>query len=316
MSVYTTVDHAQLVSLLARYAAGDLVDFHGIADGIENTNYFVTTTQGRFVLTVFEEISATQLPYFLDLMAYLAERGIPSPHPIADRTKQYLQQINGKPAALVQRLDGHSVMVPDDAQAAAIGTAMGSMHKATNEYSIHWPGERGAAWHEKTAKAVMPHLTAADQHLLKAEIAFQRTAGLNLVPQRVIHADLFRDNALFSGTTLTGIIDFYYAHSGAFIYDLAVTVADWCHVPTDAFDLVKAAALLQAYCRERQPTNQEIALWIPALRAAGLRFWLSRLKDLHFPKAGEITHIKDPEPFKRVILDSQTYGTALQNLWK
>lgn len=302
MSVYTRIERHELEEFLCNYALGELVDFSGISAGIENTNYFVTTTHGEFVLTLFETMDAHELPYFLDLMAHLAEHGVPSAHPRADLQGRYLRRLNGKPAALVQRLCGANVDRPTPAQCAALGQALGHLHSAGLAFTGRRAHARGPAWREQTAHKVLPRLSRADAELVQTELQFQAQVRMDDLPQGVIHADLFRDNALFVGDTLTGIIDFYYACNDALLYDLAVTVNDWCSLPDGALQETALQPLLSHYQRQRPLHVREYDAWPALLRAAALRFWLSRLHDLHFPRRGEITHIKDPDVFKRILL--------------
>ncbi|MEW6353219.1 MAG: homoserine kinase [Pseudomonadota bacterium] len=302
MSVYTRIEPHELEEFLRNYAQGDLIDYAGISAGIENTNYFVTTTQGRFVLTLFETMNARELPYFLDLMAHLAEHGVPSAHPVADRQGHYLQTLKNKPAALVQRLSGGAVEHPSPAQCAALGAALGHLHVAGLSFTGQRANDRGPAWWKTTAVKVLPFLSDADAELLSAELHFQAQARRSELPRGVIHADLFRDNALFTGDTLTGIIDFYYACNDVLLYDVAVTVNDWCSTPDGALNDAALRSLLSAYQRQRAFHDDEHRAWPLMLRAAALRFWLSRLHDLHFPRKGEITHTKDPDVFKRILL--------------
>ena len=312
MSVYTRVERNDLEEFLRHYPLGTLVNFEGIRAGIENTNYFVTTTAtsgappAQFVLTLFEQLKYDELPYFLDLMAFLAEHGIPSAHPVADHQQHYLRVLHGKPAALVQRLSGASTEHPTIAQCRALGDALGRMHVAGQTYPSQRTNTRGLPWWQDTMHKVLPHLTAKDAALLQEEVRFQTafhaTPSTITLPRGVIHADLFRDNALFVGDTLTGIIDFYYACNDILLYDVAVTVNDWCSMPNGALNDALTPALLQAYQHQRPFSTTEHDAWPVMLRAAALRFWLSRLQDLHFPRAGEITHTKDPEAFKRILV--------------
>ncbi len=301
MSVYTTIERDELVDFLRRFELGELVDFAGISAGIENTNYFVTTTSGEYVLTIFEELTAGELPFFLDLMAFLAEHGVPSAHPLADRQGRYLQTLKDKPAALVQRLRGHNIETPAPAHCAAIGGALGTMHRQIGAFEGRRPNPRGPAWRRETAKRVLPRLGEAEAALLRAELDFEARFRLDDLPRGVIHADLFRDNALFEGEELTGIIDFYYACEDALLYDLAVTVNDWCTREDGELDETRVTAMLAAYAAERPFTALEAGAWPVALRAAALRFWLSRLQDKLFPRGGAITHIKDPAYFQRIL---------------
>lgn len=303
MSVYTVIERHELEAFLADYEVGALRSFSGITAGIENTNYFVTTEAGDYVLTLFEFTPAAELPFFLALMAHLAEHGVPSAHPLADRGGRFLRELKGRPAALVMRLAGASVAHPQVGHCRAIGEAMARMHLATLDFTAHRDNDRGPAWRAEVASLVAPRLDEEDRRLLGSAIEEFREDCFAALPGGVIHADLFRDNALFHAGRLTGLIDFYYAHSGAFVYDLAVAVADWCFDDDKrVFKPALAGALLGAYDEVRPLLKAEREAWGAALRACGLRFWLSRLKDQHFPRDGALTHIKDPQAFKRVLL--------------
>ncbi|WP_126452151.1 homoserine kinase [Sulfuriflexus mobilis] len=301
MSVYTLIEQDELEAFLQNYNVGTLTDFHGITAGIENTNYFVTTSNGRYVLTIFEQLSADELPYFLDLMAFLAEHEVPSAHPVADRNGHYLRQLKDKPAALVDRLNGAGVEQPNVAQCRALGAALGRLHAVGHQFTGRRENVRGPHWWHETAKALHGHLSSSERDLLDSELAFQDSHRHDELPTGVIHADLFRDNALFVGDELTGIIDFYYACNDVLIYDLAVTVNDWCSNGDGSLDAKRLAAMLGSYTSQRPLNDAEKSAWPVMLRAAALRFWLSRLLDKHFPKEGELTHIKDPEAFRRIL---------------
>lgn len=301
MSVYTIVERHQLKSFLHTYNVGQLVNYQGISAGIENTNYFVTTTQGEFVLTLFEQLSAEELPYFLELMAYLSERGVPSAHPIANREQQYLSELNQRPTVLVERLRGEGVMIPSLAQCRALGHALGNFHAVSPQFPFHRINPCGPSWWHKVAQRLFPCLPEEDATLLQAELDFQSQYKNVELPYGVIHADLFRDNALFEQNKLSGIIDFYYACNDVLLYDVAVTINDWCSLPNGHLDEKRVQAILDTYRQQREFTPIEIQAFPTLLRAAALRFWLSRLQDLHFPRAGEITHIKDPNVFKNIL---------------
>lgn len=301
MSVYTRVEQNELEAFLQHYQVGQLVQFEGITAGIENTNYFVTTSVGEYVLTLFESLTHDELPYFLELMAHLAEHQVPSAHPMPDEQNQYLRNLKNKPAALVQRLQGRGVEVPTVAQCAALGKALGHLHVVGQEFKGHRENRRGPHWWFTTSNEVMPKLSAAEQTLLQSELEFQQQHRHDSLPVGIIHADLFRDNALFVDDALTGIIDFYYACNDVLLYDVAVTVNDWCSNEDASFDKTRLEAFLNAYVTERQFTRDEKLAWPVMLRAAALRFWLSRLKDKHFPREGEITHIKNPKIFESIL---------------
>lgn len=314
MSVYTEVSPRELSAFLDDYALGTLRRHEGISAGIENTNYFVSTTEGEFVLTLFEFTPAADLPFFLDLMAHLAERGVPSAHPLANRAGRYLSRLNDRPAALVRRLRGKSLEAPDPSHCRAIGAALARLHAAAADFPAQRGNDRGPEWRDEAATRLTGRLSREDAALLEWAIAEQRGAGGDALPGGVIHADLFRDNALFEGERVSGIIDFYYACNGPHVYDLAVTVADWCFDADGTFDPARAAALLEGYHAVRPLLPAERDAWAESLRAAGLRFWLSRLLDLHFPRAGALTHVKEPTPFRHVLVAARD-EVAVNAVW-
>jgi len=302
MAVYTALSDTDLEDFLARYRVGTLVDFTGIRDGVENSNFFVTTSDDEYVLTIFEKHDAGEVPYFLNLTAHLAEHGVPCAHPIADRDGAYLQHLYEKPAALIERLPGRTLDQPKPAQCEAVGEALAKMHVAGESFDEAHPNVRGPAWWFAAARELGDRLPAEDRAILDGELRFQASQrGLEL-PRGTIHADLFCDNVLFEGDRLAGMIDFYYACDDCLLYDVAITANDWCTGPDGAFDAERLEALLTAYHRLRPFTGAEDAAWDTMLRAGALRFWLSRLLDLHFPRPAEVPHVKDPDEYRRVLL--------------
>jgi homoserine kinase type II len=301
MSVFTRVTEAELSAWLADYSLGHLVELKGIASGIENTNYFVTTTNGRFVLTLFEKLTAEELPFYLDLMAHLARHGIPSPAPVANRHNRFLGALNGKPACIVSRLAGASLARPNPDHCAAVGAMLAQMHLAGQSFPQTMRNPRGAAWRKDAAAAVTDFLAEGDRALLAEEVAFHEAHPLTALPQGVVHADLFRDNVLFDGECVGGLIDFYFACNDSLLYDVAITVNDWCVDGDGGLDASRAGAFLAAYSEARSFTAAEREMWPVALRLAALRFWISRLYDYHLPRAAEMGHAHDPEQFKRIL---------------
>ena len=304
LSVYTPVTEAELSSWLGNYSLGTLVAREPIKSGIENTNYFVTTTQGRYVLTLFERLPADELPFYLDLMAHLARHGIPSPAPIADLSDKYLQRLNGKPAALVTRLPGRSLELPGADECRELGALLARMHLAGRSYAAYLENPRGPKWWRFAAAAVKPFLDADSNSLLDKELAFQGQHRLPDLPRGPVHADLFRDNALFENGRISGVIDFYFAGVDRLLYDVAVCANDWCLVDVAADGRLHAErtrALLRAYDAVRPVLSLERAAWPVMLRAAALRFWLSRLYDFHLPRPGMLVHAHDPEHFRRIL---------------
>jgi homoserine kinase type II len=302
MSVYTEVRRTDLVAFLSYYAVGELLSYEGISDGIENTNYFVTTQQGQFVLTLFEQHEFDEMGYFLDVMTFFFQHGIPSAHPEADTQGDYLKTLSGKPAALVGRLGGRGVSdIASVSQCQAIGEVLGRMHVAGQQFEVRQSTQRGAAWRQEKAEKLLPLLDDAAAKLMRDELEYQAGyATLNL-PFGLTHSDLFRDNALFDGDELKGIIDFYYACDEYLLYDLAVTINDWCIDETGLLETTRYEAMMSAYTQQRPLTTAETTHWSLILRAAALRFWLSRLQDKHFPREGELTQVKDPNAFLMIL---------------
>lgn len=309
MAVFTRVTEADISAWLANYSLGSLIELQGIASGIENTNYFVTTSNGRFVLTLFEKLTAHELPFYLNLMAHLARHGIPCPCPVADKDNRFLGTLNGKPACIVSRLPGKSLMQPDVASCAAVGAMLGQMHRAGQSFSDLMPNPRGAAWRGYAAQEVRKFLSAEDAALLDSEVAFHAQHTLDALPRGVVHADLFRDNVLMDGERVGGLIDFYFACNDVLLYDVAITVNDWCMEASGELNVERTRAFLHAYHSTRPFSVQEAASWPAALRVAALRFWISRLFDLHMPRAGEIVNAHNPEQFKNILQRHIAAGT-------
>jgi homoserine kinase type II len=301
MSVFTKVSHTELHTFLRQYPLGEVLGFQGIGEGVENTNYYVDTVDGRYVLTLFERLNPADLPFFLDLMEHLAERGVPCPKPLRTRDDRTLTQLNGRPAAMVQRLTGQSVLFPSAAQCAAVGALLGNLHLATRDFGGRAENARGAAWRRDTAWQLLPVVDAETAALIRDELAAQDQLDLAALPQGVIHADLFRDNVLFVDERLSGVIDFYYACTDALLYDLAVTVNDWCFDVRGGLNTEHARWLVTRYAALRQPAATEKKAWPLVLRAAAFRFWLSRLYDWHFPRGGDLVHVKDPGEYRRKL---------------
>lgn len=315
MSVYTYVSQSELAEFLQNYESGELIKYEGITAGIENTNYFVDTTQGRYVLTLFETLKTDELPFYLQLMAFLNEHDIPSAHPVADKTHNYVRQLKGKPAALMQRLQGKSVLDPGVSHCEAIGEALAKLHVAGQSFQLKQENFRGANWRNQTARQLLPLLAPDDKDVLQNEVLVQNRQHYSDLPQGVIHADLFRDNALFVDAELSGVLDFYFACNDCLIYDVAISVNDWCVQPGGALDFARASGLCRAYQANRPLTAVERKAWPIVLRLAALRFWLSRLWDFQFPKAGEMTFQKDPDEFKQILRMRIAEAADLETLW-
>lgn len=310
MAVYTEVTPDQAQSLATRLHLGAVQSLQPIGSGIENTNYFLTTDAGEWVLTLFERLTPDQLPFYLRLMQHLARHGLPVPEPRADASGALCHALAGKPAAVVNRLPGAPVAAPDVHHAEQVGATLARMHLAVADFPLDQPNLRGRDWWARTAPTVRPHLDTAAATLLDEEMAYQAHAAASaayaLLPRGAVHADLFRDNALFDGLPgrerLCGVFDFYFAGTDTFAYDLAVTLNDWCvDDASGRLDLARAEAMVAGYRAEREPLGVEWRL-LPAMRrAAALRFWLSRLSDWHAPRDAALLTPKDPTHFERVL---------------
>jgi homoserine kinase type II len=306
MAVFTEVSFDEVAALVARLQIGELTALQGIASGIENTNYFADTDRGRFVLTVFERLGFEQLPFYLGLMQHLARRGLPVPAPQADAQGAILHRLRGKPAAVVVRLPGIHHLAPDAADCASVGALLARLHSAGADFGMSQPNLRGLAWWIDTVPVVAPFLGEAPRALITAELAYQRELAASpahaALPRGPIHADLFRDNAMFEQGRLCGVFDFYFAGVDAFIFDIAVCLNDWC-IDQASGRLVeeRATALVAGYDAERSLQGGELRL-LPAMqRAAALRFWTSRLFDLHQPRDASLLQPHDPRHFERVL---------------
>ncbi len=310
MAVFTPVDLPAAQVLADRLGVGTVLALEPIGAGIENTNYFVTTSAGAWVLTLFERLGPDRLPYYLRLMQHLARQGLPVPEPRADAQGEIVHQLAGKPAAWVDRLGGRHQHAPDLHHCAQLGAVLARMHLAVADFGLVQPNLRGLAWWLDTAPRVAPFLAQGQRALLDAELKFQQelaaSAAYAALPRGAVHADLFRDNVLFDGLPgherLTGCLDFYFAGHDSFAYDLAVCLNDWCLDDDDGrLDEARAQALVAAYTRERRLAAGEVRLLPALLRAAGLRFWLSRLADLHLPREAQLLQAKDPAHFERIL---------------
>jgi homoserine kinase type II len=310
MAVYTEVSFAQADAFVRHLGLGRASMLQGIGAGIENTNYFVGTDRGEWVLTLFERLSAEQLPFYLRYMQHLAQHGIAVPEPQADAGGQILHQLCGRPAALVNRLPGRHVLAPELAHLRQLGEVLARLHLAGADFALQQPNPRGLDWWVATVPEVLPFLDEPRARLLREELEFQRGVAASgaaaTLPRGVIHADLFRDNVVFDALDgedrLSGLFDFFFAGVDALLFDLAVCLNDWCiDSPSGRLLEDQAAALCDAYQRVRPLAGAELRLMPALLRAAALRFWLSRLWDLHLPRDAALLQPKDPTHFERVL---------------
>jgi homoserine kinase type II len=315
MAVFTPVTLAQAQSFFEPLQLGQLLALRGIEGGIENTNYFADTDQGDFVLTLFERLTHEQLPFYLQLMKHLANKGIPVPNPAADGRGDILHSLCGKPAAVVNKLTGKSQLQPGEQHCAAVGAMLARMHLAAQDFPNTQGNLRGLSWWNDTVPTVLPHLSEAQKTLITAELAYQNhvaaSSDFAALPRGPIHADLFRDNVMFDGDVLTGFFDFYFAGVDAWLFDLAVCWNDWCiDLATGEHEPLRAQAMLAAYQTVRPLTASERALWPAMLRAGALRFWISRLWDFHLPRQAAMLKPHDPSHFERVLRHRRSFANT------
>jgi homoserine kinase type II len=306
MSVYTSINDDEMRSFLRDYHLGRLISLQGIAQGVTNSNYFVTTTQGRYVLTVFEAMTQAELPFFLDLTQHLSAKGVACPAPIARIDGRLDSTLVGKPACLVTCLSGSDTSSPSRQQCFNTGAMLAKMHQAGTSFPLKMNNPRYTTWWREASSRLSRFLDAEDNQLLQEEIAFFDKNERTDLPSGIIHADLFRDNVLLNGEQVAGFIDFYYACNGNFMYDLAIAVNDWARRADNHLNYTLQQAFINGYESIRPLTSAERDYFPVAQRAACIRFWVSRLLDYHFPQVGEITFIKDPNAFRDLLLNLKT----------
>jgi homoserine kinase type II len=319
MAVYTEVSVDEASTLLQQLKLGDLKAMKGCSGGIENTNYFVTTElEGQiheYVLTLFERLTFEQLPFYLRLMKHLAQRGIPVPDPAANARGDLVFKAKGKPAAVVNKLRGQSELKPTSTHCFEVGRTLARMHLAGRDFPLQQPNLRGLPWWNETVPVVLPHLNVTQAALIQSELAYQNhvaaTSAYAALPRGPIHADLFRDNVMFDKLggrpELTGFFDFYFAGVDTWLFDIAVTLNDWCiDLDTGKPDAERTRSLLTAYNAERPLEPAERALLPAMLRGGALRFWISRLWDFYLPREASMLKAHDPGHFERVLRERAT----------
>ena len=323
MAVYTSLSLTQIKQLLEPYELGNIISYTGISDGIENTNYYVKTSTANYVLTIFEHYTAQELSYFLHLMRFLRNHGMPVPEAIADSNQRRLNTWQTKPVALFEQLPGKSIVQPDASHCRQIGHALGQLHQIGQKFSFHRANPWRFSQIQSIAKTHLDHLHKDDTLLLSDELSFQYKHVNHKLSNGVIHADLFRDNVLFDcqlkEAQLSGIVDFYTACHAPLLFDLAISVNDWCLGDDDYLDLNRTKALLNAYEQVRPLNDNEKKHWSTMLRAASLRFWLSRLShqqdNYHqLKQEAELIPDKDPDVLKCLLVKHRENISFCQSL--
>ena len=324
MAVFTPIELSEIAPWISQhFSIGEATEIRGIHGGIENSNFFLDTARSgkkqEYVLTIFERLSAEQLPYYLELMRHLANKGVPVPKPIENNQGEILFSLKGKPAAIVTKLPGLSRLQPEANHCALVGEMLAKMHLAGKDFPRSQENLRSLAWWQQTIPMVLPHLNTSQKELLTHELAAQEvffsSSHYDLLPQGASHCDLFRDNVLFdpkadsdtSKDQLGGFFDFYFAGTDKWLFDLAVTVNDWCLAENKQnLDPARFDALMQAYQAVRPLTKEEQTSWSLMLRAAALRFWVSRLWDFYLPRDAQMLTPHDPTHFEHILLSRRT----------
>lgn len=327
MAVYTEVSFEEAQALLRQLKLGELTTMKGCAGGIENTNYFVSTTVDGtphdYVLTLFERLTFEQLPFYLRLMKHLAQHGIPVPDPTANRDGDLVFDVKGKPAAVVNKLRGKSELSPTPTHCAAVGATLAKMHLAGRDFTMTQPNLRGLSWWTEIVPVVLPYVTADQADLLRSELAYQHhiaeSSAYTALPRGPIHADLFRDNVMFEKVDgepqLTGFFDFYFAGVDTWMFDIAVCLNDWCiDLDSGACHVERTQSFLAAYESVRPLGAAERELLPAMLRAGALRFWISRLWDFYLPREASMLQAHDPDHFERVLRQRATHPLNLATM--
>jgi homoserine kinase type II len=302
MSVFTPVSTDEARSLLTQYSLGELEKLEGIAQGVENTNYFLTTTTGEYVLTLFEHISRADLPFYVGLMDHLAQHGVICPAPMKMDDGGMITTLNGKPAIIVTRLPGEPEPLPEEEECHIVGRVLAGIHVAGVEYDAGLENWRGREWRESFAEQLRPKLSRAESDLIASENRYQAMHDDAVLPQGIIHGDLFHDNVLWDDNGHGGVIDFYFACDDVLLYDVAIAVNDWCTHADATLDPVRTHAFIKGYESLRPLEALERELWPVMLRRAALRTWLGRLGYNHFPRDSHMTIPKDHD-FSRKLLE-------------
>ena len=314
MAVYTDVADDELADFLAGYDLGRLMSIKGIAEGVENSNYFLHTEAGVFILTLYEKrVNPADLPFFIGLMEHLAGAGLTCPLPVKNRDGAALGTLAGRPAAIVTFLEGVWIKKPGVDHCAQVGTALGHLHKAGADFALtRRNGLTLADWRPlfERSRARADEVAAGLAADIAAELDFLEARWPEALPTGVIHADLFPDNVFFLGDRLSGLIDFYFACTDYLAYDVVTCLNSWCFEADGAYNLTKGQALLVAYEKVRPFTPEERAMLPVLARGSALRFLLTRLYDWLNVPPGALVRPKDPLEYHRKLRFHRAIQTA------
>ena len=305
MAVYTSINSSDLNDWIEKFNFKDLVNFKGISSGVTNSNYLIQMAHSNYILTIFEHNNIEELPFYIDLMTYLAKENFLCPRPIENKNGQALGLLKEKPALMVSFLDGKEKVIRSPKSCYLVGQYLAKLHLTANNFPQLNKNTRGLDWVSDMYLNLKKYLSLEDQGILELEINYHKEMDKVELPEGIIHGDLFRDNVLFLNDKISGFIDFYYACNEKFIYDIAIAINDWCIDQDGQINKSMFLEFIKGYRSERKLTDNEQEYLNVSLRLAALRFWLSRLEDFYNAKEGEITSIKDPKHFKDILLDRQ-----------
>ena len=305
MAVYTSINKSELEDWLKNFSIGTLKNFKGISSGVTNANYFVETDTTKLILTIFEENKLEELPFYLDLMRFLASKNFPCPLPVINNNNEYLTLIKDKPAVLVSFLLGAEKESITEDDCCSVGEALAKLHTSAKDFSGKKKNSRNIDWISSKFNELKKKLSGSDQTIIEQEIDYQKNCLTDGLPSGIIHGDLFRDNVFFHQEKLSAFIDFYYACNDHLILDIAITINDWCSNSDGSLKKEKFDLFLNGYQSIRMLQNSELKYLNNALRLAALRFWLSRLDAYYNILESESVSIKDPNYFRKVLLNRQ-----------
>ena len=305
MAVYTSINKSELEDWLKNFSIGTLKNFKGISSGVTNTNYFVETDTTKLILTIFEENKLEELPFYLDLMRFLASKNFPCPLPVINNNNDYLTLIKNKPAVLVSFLLGAEKESITEDDCCSVGEALAKLHASAKDFSGKKKNSRNIDWISSKFNELKKKLSGSDQTIIEQEIDYQKNCLTDELPSGIIHGDLFRDNVFFHQEKLSAFIDFYYACNDHLILDIAITINDWCSNSDGSLKKEKFDLFLNGYQSIRMLQSSELKYLNNALRLAALRFWLSRLDAYYNILESESVSIKDPNYFRKVLLNRQ-----------
>jgi homoserine kinase type II len=316
MSVFTPVSPEEARAYLQHYTLGELESLEGIAQGVENTNYFLTTTTGEYVLTLFEHIPREDLPFYIGLMDHLAHHEVTCPAPMRKDDGEMLGELNGKPAVIVTRLPGEPRAKPTPSDCREAGRILAQIHVAGVAYDASLENWRGREWREEFAQKLATRVPREEAALIDAENQYQAMYDDHVLPVGIIHGDYFHDNVLWDDEGNGGVIDFYFACDDLLVYDVAIGVNDWCVNPDATLDHARAHAFVRGYHERRPLETLERELWPVMLRRAALRTWLGRLGYNHFPRESQMTIQKDHAFSRRLLQHHIAHARELEDIFE